>query len=64
MYKIVITELPPPIHLKQPEFGEEAPLPLTQAVERYSQTVDVLDILAVMAAVNRKPRKRRTTKTP
>lgn len=31
-------------------------------IERYRQTVDVLDIKAVMAAVNMKPRKERVRK--
>lgn len=34
----------------------------SRSIERYRQTVDVLDIRAVMAAVNQRPRKERVRK--
>ena len=47
MYRIIIEEVDHPDHA---------------TVERYRQMVDVLDLPAVMAAVNRKPRKPRERK--
>jgi hypothetical protein len=63
MFKITITEIPNPLPPRQLEIAEAPEFVLTQPVERYQQTVDSLDLSAVMAAVNRKPRKRRTAKT-
>jgi len=65
MFKITITEIPSPIAPRpiaprQLEIGEVAELPLIQPVERYSQTVDAINLPAVMAAVNRQPRRKRS----
>lgn len=60
MFKITITEIPNPLPPRQLQIGEEAELQLIQPVERYSQTVDAINLPAVMAAVNRQPRKKRT----
>ncbi len=55
MFEVVITEVS-----AHSESNPQSPAPMR--VERYRQTVDVLDIRAVMAAVNHKPRKPRTPK--
>ena len=44
------------------EFTDDQNPVLNEGIERYRQTVDVLDLKAVMAAVNKTPRKPRTPK--
>jgi len=52
MFEIVVTEIKPAV------IDDEA----DTRIERYRQTVDVLDLQKVMAAVNAKPRKPRVKK--
>jgi hypothetical protein len=50
MFKVVVTEIG--LH------------PDTPAIVRFEQTVDLLDLRAVISAVNQKPRKAREPKAP
>lgn len=52
MFEVVLRDL----------FAKQTANVEAEYIERYRQTVDVLDIRAVMAAVNQKPRKPRTPK--
>lgn len=56
MFEVTIKEILPNADLLGPK-SVDAP-----TIERYRQTVDVLDIRGVMDAVNRVPRKKRETK--
>jgi hypothetical protein len=51
MFKIVITEWTPASQ------SDERPVP--EVMERYSQSVDAIDLPKIIAAVNSKPRKPR-----
>ena len=53
MFRIIVDEIKPSTDL-----DEEALPPTT----RYTQTVDALDLIALIAAVNKGPRKARTRK--